>query len=520
MTASDGKGERPVAGERPKISLCMIVRDNEPTIVPCLASIRPWVDEIIVVDTGSTDRTPQICEEFGAKVFHFPWIDDFSAARNESIRHATGEWVFWMDSDDTIDPECGRQLRELAMSSIAPSVLGFVMQVHCPGPDDELTVVDHVKLFRNRPEIRFEGRIHEQLIGSIRKLRGVIAWSDIFVRHSGSDTSEQGRQRKIERDFRILMKDLKERPDHPFVLFNLGMTHSDAGNHEEAAQWLRRCLSVSPWEQSHVRKAYALLVMCLTELGRLEEATNACAIGRKYYPQDAELLFRQGILANETGQFPEAVAAFRGAIEARESRHFSSLDPGIRGYKARNNMALAYAHQNLHDLAELQWRRILEERPLFYPAWRGLGDSLLAAGRHETLRQEIIQRDSDPKLRPTTLLLAAKLCKQAGELPEARAQLARAAADYPEDASCQEALAQALVSECDWECAETTLSRLTMLIPDDGAAWHNLGMVFYHLGKKDKALAALEQSLRVRPKAAQTQSMLQQVREMREVAAA
>src|SRR5689334_11019756 len=133
----------------------MIVRDNEQTIHPCLESIRPWVDEIVVVDTGSTDKTPQICEWFGAKIFHFPWVDDFSAARNESIRHATGEWVFWMDSDDTINPDCGRKLRELAMPDIDPSVLGFVMQVHCPGPDDELTVVDHVKLFRNRPEIRF-----------------------------------------------------------------------------------------------------------------------------------------------------------------------------------------------------------------------------------------------------------------------------------------------------------------------------------------------------------------------------
>ena len=85
---------------------CMIVRD-EKTLPACLLSIRPWVDEMIIVDTGSVDETPRIVESFGGKLYQFPWCDDFSAARNESLRHAKGEWLFWMDSDDTIPPECG-----------------------------------------------------------------------------------------------------------------------------------------------------------------------------------------------------------------------------------------------------------------------------------------------------------------------------------------------------------------------------------------------------------------------------
>ena len=98
---------------RPLLSLCMIVRDSSRTLGACLESIRPWVDEIIVVDTGSVDATPEIAESYGANVFYFPWCDDFSAARNQSLSHATGDWLFWMDSDDTIDAENGRKLREL-----------------------------------------------------------------------------------------------------------------------------------------------------------------------------------------------------------------------------------------------------------------------------------------------------------------------------------------------------------------------------------------------------------------------
>ncbi len=89
----------------------MIVRDSALTLRPCLESIRPWVDEMVVVDTGSIDETPHIVNEFGGRLFHFPWCDDFSAARNESLRHARGDWLFWMDSDDTISADCGRKLR-------------------------------------------------------------------------------------------------------------------------------------------------------------------------------------------------------------------------------------------------------------------------------------------------------------------------------------------------------------------------------------------------------------------------
>ncbi|MCA9038438.1 MAG: glycosyltransferase, partial [Planctomycetaceae bacterium] len=156
-----------------RLSLCMIVRDNEDTIEACLDSIYPWVDEIIVVDTGSRDRTPDICRRFGARMFEFPWIDDFSAARNESLRYARGEWIFWMDSDDIIEQDQGRRLRQLAYSPHTDDCFGYVMQVQCrSSTSGQMTVFDHVKVFRNLPELRFEHRIHEQILPAIRRLGG------------------------------------------------------------------------------------------------------------------------------------------------------------------------------------------------------------------------------------------------------------------------------------------------------------------------------------------------------------
>jgi GT2 family glycosyltransferase len=101
--AEEAARYRPVPAEpvrRTRVSLTMIVKNEERHLPDCLASVNDLVDEMIVVDTGSTDRTKAVAASYGAKVSDFPWVDDFAAARNEALRHATGDWVFWMDADD------------------------------------------------------------------------------------------------------------------------------------------------------------------------------------------------------------------------------------------------------------------------------------------------------------------------------------------------------------------------------------------------------------------------------------
>jgi tetratricopeptide (TPR) repeat protein len=475
------------------------------------------VDEVVIVDTGSVDDTREISQNFGARVVEYSWIDDFSAARNESLKHAQGEWLFWMDSDDTIDAANGEQLRALTYGDHAPDVLGYVIQVHCPSHSGEdgpgVTVVDHVKLFRNLPQIRFEFRIHEQVLPSIRRLGGQVAWTDLFVVHSGSDQTPAGKRRKIERDLRILKLDVDDRPDHPFVLFNLGMTYDDIGRHEEAERWLRRCLAVSGERESHVRKAYALLANCLSRQGRFQEAKELCQQSLRLFPNDDELRFRLAIVTQGLGQTSEAASAYRSILQDRPPRHFTSLDSGIAGCKTRHNLALLYAEQGNPSLAELQWRLGMTESPQFRVGVRALAQSLLDRGRvaaAELLAEELLSRE---ETRADGLWCRAEVAASRGERTASQELLDEALALDPSNlfllrARCRHAFEHGTLHD-----AAAALETLARREPNDASAHHNLGQVYAQQGNTSKAIQSFERSLSIRPNWEPTVTLLARLRQ-------
>lgn len=389
VPVTNPRGRRGVKGapRTLRLSLCMIVRNEERVLADCLSSIQPFVDELIVVDTGSTDRTVAIAEEHGARVYHFPWCDDFSAARNESLRHATGDWILWMDADDVIPEACGRRLRDVALQA-EESTFGLLLQVHCPPPPGEtgLTVVDHVKLFRNRPDLRFEGRIHEQILEAIHRAGGTAARTDLYVVHAGYDHSPEGQARKRERDLKLLELDLAERPDHPFVLFNIGMTAFHMKDWPKATAALERCLAVSGPRESTLRKVYAMLAGCALETRDLARARQWLDRGLGQYPQDPELLFRLGLVAREQGDLGTAEQAYLRLLTEREAGHIDSLDVTMTGFKAHHNLGMVYQDLGRLDRAEAAFRAAVAAEPGFGPSWLGLRETLARLGRWDEAR--------------------------------------------------------------------------------------------------------------------------------------
>jgi glycosyltransferase involved in cell wall biosynthesis len=290
----DTAGVNPAA--RPRTSLCIIARDEEANIADCLRCAADLFDEVVVVDTGSRDRTRGIAVGFGARVFDFPWCDSFAAARNETLRHATGDYVFWLDADDRLDEPNRQKLRAL-LAGLRDENAAYVMKCVClPDPQSGVaTVVDHVRLFRRLPGICWEFRVHEQVLPSIRAQGGEVRWTDVVVHHTGYQDRPL-RARKLQRDLRLLQLEMADQPDHPFVQFNLGSIYHELGRPDEALPALRRSLAGSQPADSIVRKLYALMAGCHRALGRRDEALAVCRKGLEVCPDDHELLFVQGTL--------------------------------------------------------------------------------------------------------------------------------------------------------------------------------------------------------------------------------
>lgn len=320
------------------ISLCMIVRDEERVLDACLESAKDVFTQMIIVDTGSKDRTVEIAKSHGAEVHEIEWPDSFAGARNESIKHARGTWIFWMDADDTLPFASSLALLEAAVGA-SKDVVGFVMPVQFV--ETELagaTRVDHVKLFRNIPGLEFEGRIHEQILPSLAPYRGRIDRIGAVVLHSGYDTSVEGQLKKRVRDEKLLKLDLAERPDHPFVLFNLGMTAHYCEDHPGAIDWLEKSLGVSKDHESHVRKIYALLGVSQRKLGQIETAAATFQKGLDVVGEDPELRFQLAMTYSELGRFDDAKAEYLAICPEYET-HFSSFDISIIGFKRYFNLA-------------------------------------------------------------------------------------------------------------------------------------------------------------------------------------
>lgn len=374
------------------VSLCMIVRDEERVIKVCLDSTKGMFTQRIVVDTGSVDRTKEIVKASGAELYESSWQMSFSTARNESLKPARGKWIFWMDADDTLPKECA--LRILDAAAHAPDdIVAFIVPVQfLEGGRPVGTRVDHVKLIRNFPGIEFEGRIHEQVLPSIRRHGGQIARLDAYVLHSGYDTSEQGQAKKRRRDDSLLKLDLEERPGHPFVLFNLGMTAHFNGDAEDAVAWLRQCLEVSGPHESHVRKAYSLLGSSLLNLDRHREAADAFRQGLEAVGGDPELRFNLARTLSHAGRASEARLEYEKVLHEPRGE-FSSFDTGILGDKLFFNLGQVCLDAGDGVAACMYFEKALECSPHMLTAAVALFDA--AMDREDFKRAGVAMRALD-----------------------------------------------------------------------------------------------------------------------------
>ncbi|MGR3301369.1 MAG: tetratricopeptide repeat-containing glycosyltransferase family 2 protein [Candidatus Scalindua sp.] len=250
------------------ISLCMIVKNEEEFLPRCLNSVANIVDEIIIVDTGSTDRTVEIAKSFGAKVFKHPWEGDFSKARNYSLKYATCDWILILDADCEVDKNDAHKFKEVITDRDVNYIYLQVFDIY-PGSNN-LGVYDLGLLFRNHLGFHYSGTVHNEL-----KYSGAIKKVDIKIYDYGSHLSEEQMQEKFLRTTTLLKEQLKANPHNPVTHRYLGVSYMGVKMYDEAIAESKIALELLDENKYDIRNfmvSYYIICAAHFKRGDLKEA--------------------------------------------------------------------------------------------------------------------------------------------------------------------------------------------------------------------------------------------------------
>lgn len=312
-----------------KLSLCLIAKNEEFHLPKLLESIKTFVDEIILVDTGSTDRTKEIGEKFGASVFDFEWNNDFSAARNHAIDQATGDWVLILDPDEIIAERDGPALRELIHKDQKNTYLFITRNyINRPSIQDWIPCKEEypkeeegmqgyiisykVRLFPNNPELRFQFAVHEMISVSDCVEKGYKVFQAPFhIHHYGNVETNPKYMEKQKLYLELGLKKVQEEPDNPQANFELGKQLAILGVYGKAAVFYAKCLELDPnHKQGNLRFG-----KLLTTLGYFEKAKPFLEASLKTGDNKAESHFALGHWCQKQRLWKESISYLEESIK-------------------------------------------------------------------------------------------------------------------------------------------------------------------------------------------------------------
>ncbi|MBD3270504.1 glycosyltransferase, partial [Candidatus Peregrinibacteria bacterium] len=232
------------------LTLYLIVKNEEIHLPDCLESMKGIWKELLIVDTGSTDKTKEIAKSYGARVLDFEWIEDFSAARNFALEHVQTEWVMMVDADDTIHPDDKKRLLKAMETTIPENDITFLAYIYF-GTREEKGVVHYFpRIWKTSKNYRYERPIHERL--DFYKMGGVPAYYDIPILHS----KKISHSRSIERNLRMLKAHLEKIPNEEHSLFYLGQEYRDSGRLPEAIEAFNNFIDAKPKAKERLYEAH------------------------------------------------------------------------------------------------------------------------------------------------------------------------------------------------------------------------------------------------------------------------
>jgi tetratricopeptide (TPR) repeat protein len=366
------------------VSLCMIVRDEEEMLAACLESCRDAVSEMIIVDTGSTDRTVEIAESFGARVLPFAWTGNFSDARNAGIDAATGEWILWLDADEQLEPGDAGRVAELTREPWREA--HWLVETNYTGQDEAGTSSQHLalRLFRNRPDYRFSLAIHEQIRNSMPyDLTERFGPPSLRIRHYGYLKQRIDERDKHQRNLALLLGELESNPRSAFTHFNIATEHVGMDELPQARRHFEQGLELLREEHAWWELGYApILVSRLCGIRRLlGDLDGSESLAREllgHCPAFTDLVFEQALVAQDRGDLDRAAELFERCLAMGDAPPRFAGVTGRGSFLAFSALALVATRRGRTDEAIAWFERSLEAHPGYLAAGLDLAALLLA----------------------------------------------------------------------------------------------------------------------------------------------
>lgn len=344
--------------ERPALSICLIVQNEEEFLKPALESIKDIPCELIIVDTGSTDNTIKIAQSFNAKIFHEKWDNDFAKARNRCLLEAKGRWILFLDADEELEkksiPTLINIIKKVENEPIGYSVK-FVNQID---PKDPQKVSIHYlsRLFPSHNLIAFEGKIHEKPINKKTGLALDAYITDIIVRHYGYTPACYEKKNKLKRNNDILIKAVSEEPKNYLHRFYLGQNLIAEGKFDEAILELKKTMELAQeaLKDNIDTSIFYYLSIAHLFIGDPDNAVCYCekalSLGDDYY----DIYFNMGKAYAQKGNIEKAIEALEIAAnydKTRKIRYNRTFDEQIITWKAINEIAYIYINKGEYEKA-------------------------------------------------------------------------------------------------------------------------------------------------------------------------
>ncbi|MBO8130490.1 MAG: glycosyltransferase [Candidatus Marinimicrobia bacterium] len=301
---------------RQTLSLCMIVRNEEHVIEDCLRSVAGIVDQIVVVDTGSTDTTIDICKKFGAEVYRFRWVDDFSKARNESIKYAKGDWILWMDADERLDPGSINELKKLLKYEKIP--VAYKVSIKNFKADGSFYFSDAHRLFNNNRGISFYGPIHEQVSPSIIAMKGELRNSNVLIVHLGYSYKGERAEKKRERNKKLLLKYVEKDPKNAYAHYTLGQFYGLNGEYEKAVRHYRVALKYCNFDKPLTCSLYNCMAEALINIKDYKSAEIFVRKSLETIPEQVYGNYLYYRISHESGNHQECITHLENLLRANE----------------------------------------------------------------------------------------------------------------------------------------------------------------------------------------------------------